>query len=258
MSRDGRSRFRITTWPAEVVGSVGVHQARHKLIEPGVVAWEPRPEWRGLEDEAFLRSLLDLDVEDEAAIVEYLNDHGVLTPVVSGELLALDAFVELIAESSAVRAKHGVGNVATIAEVRFKLQVARALTQHWLAHVEGNDVRRAWTDAGFAVPSQRAAWEAFTSELNRGLRPFQTLVVVEGLTGVPRDVDLFSGLCLQLRDAITEALPPSWCANETCGRPFIRQEGRAEYGQYRTKGVQYCSRNCARAQAQREYRRRQR
>jgi hypothetical protein len=44
------------------------------------------------------------------------------------------------------------------------------------------------------------------------------------------------------------------CQNETCGRFFIRQYGRAEHGMSKRQGVMYCSTHCAQAKAARAYR----
>jgi hypothetical protein len=54
-----------------------------------------------------------------------------------------------------------------------------------------------------------------------------------------------------------QEIPARLCANETCNRWFVFQDGRAEKAQHRKTGVLYCTDKCARAQAQREYRRRQ-
>jgi len=63
----------------------------------------------------------------------------------------------------------------------------------------------------------------------------------------------------QIVDAILldrfSAVEPRECANETCSNTFIAQGGTPRKGAH-IKGVMYCTPECARAQAQRAYRRR--
>ena len=69
---------------------------------------------------------------------------------------------------------------------------------------------------------------------------------------------LYPVCCLELYNHIVEQAQLRTCTNETCGRLFVRQSGRAMHGQNRTTGVMYCTAQCAKAQAQRMYRRRKR
>jgi hypothetical protein len=69
---------------------------------------------------------------------------------------------------------------------------------------------------------------------------------------------VYSVSFLQMYNHMVERATLRRCANEPCSKSFVRQRGRAKYGQHKTQGVQYCSRECARAQAQRELRRRRR
>ncbi|WP_433080072.1 hypothetical protein ACQP1P_41945 [Dactylosporangium sp. CA-052675] len=73
-----------------------------------------------------------------------------------------------------------------------------------------------------------------------------------------RQPSVYAVSFLQMYNHICESAVVRTCANEACRRNFVRQRGRAQYGQHRTEGVKYCTRNCARAQAQRELRRRRR
>ena len=64
------------------------------------------------------------------------------------------------------------------------------------------------------------------------------------------ELNLHALCCLELFNHVAAGNDFPRCANESCARLFVRDE-RA-----RRRGMRYCSRTCARAQAQREFRRR--
>ncbi len=95
--------------------------------------------------------------------------------------------------------------------------------------------------------------------MNSGLSVFA--VHVETLPGLRASLtrplpNLYNAACLQLVHYLTDDAKVSRCANERCGRPFTRQRGLAKYGQHRSRGVRYCSHLCAKAQSERDRRRR--
>lgn len=103
-----------------------------------------------------------------------------------------------------------------------------------------------------------AVWGFLKTMLEAGLLPLHPRLLSPGEPSSPEDVfsrvPLYSVCCLELFNHIAEHATYRQCANQTCGRTFVRQSGRAVAGQHRTEGVKYCSSHCARAQAQRDHR----
>jgi hypothetical protein len=171
-------------------------------------------------------------------------------------------------------------------QIARRLRLVRAAVNHFVAYHEHTDVMKAWTSEGFEArvehqftkfdmphppdvthvveSSEADAWRLFVAvhaQLLRDHIPNLTAWLAHGsaslrIAALPSSIA--TALMVQLHNLIVDGITIRRCANETCGRPFARQRGRARKGQHRTSGVIYCDAACGKAQMQREYRRRNR
>ncbi len=225
--------------------------------------------------ELFLRELLDLDVNDDQAVAEFTSTAGLLAhpnwrryvvPVRRDDRFERQLRKLFADHHPDVPLPHPRGDASSapmrhvfhVEEIQTHAECIRAATRFWVGHVSGaspSELQTVWPEEGFPSPTLRTAWNTFESVLNAGLRDQQVRINVSPRADEPA-FSLYPSLCLQLWNLIDEGAVPRRCGNETCNSPFVRQRDGAEHGQFHTKGVLYCSRTCARAQAQREYRRR--
>jgi hypothetical protein len=266
MSATDEDRFRITTWPGVVVPvppvtKLEVEAKGDYFVYARTVTKSPLPE------ELAIRGLLAVDWQDRESVAAFVREHGAISYTAQKSKLLVD-----VNEPQRPPGAKGVywGHVAA------HLWQAQLLASHVLAHLEGEYVHPVWEQFGLAnrQPKKRPArqreaeeqlaWGNFQQALNLGLEWYHARVelVIAFPTFDPMPmsgiapIGLYSGLCMQILNLLTEGIPSNQCANTKCGQRFIRQQGRAEAGQYRTTGVDYCSLRCARNQMQRNYRNR--
>ncbi len=170
----------------------------------------------------------------------------------------------------------------TIQEFRWAARCMKDLVQvHWCLREQRKPTEFDWENPliQYDIELQRAGegegfWRDFEMEdflsetLELGLSGFSPRVVTRDDLRPRRprhwaeqfaaSNDLWAVCCLELFNHIAQQATYKVCANERCGRPFVHQHGRSEYGQRRRAGVRFCSNTCARAQAQRAYKRRAR
>jgi hypothetical protein len=155
-----------------------------------------------------------------------------------------------------------------IGELRVHAEFLRNAVHVWDALSSGHGLEElagSW-EGVFGLPQLLAqGWELETAAqtfleetLNAALAEFHARVRVGVLGDGPVDpeVTLYEAMALQLFNDIAERTPYQHCAR--CGQPFLRQRGRAKFGQHRRIGTMYCSERCANAQKQQAYRDRRR
>lgn len=168
-----------------------------------------------------------------------------------------------------------------VAEVAFCVDIVRALGEHVDLALSMEATSPVWQRRGLLEESEAMklihrvgpdrtafedelpetiAWKCFSDFINPGLAELSPRVVPPHLDSEPdfeHVKDAWVASCVLLFNDLAEGIPYKRCADETCGRVFRFQLGRATRHDRagRSHGVVYCSPGHARNQSQRERRR---
>jgi hypothetical protein len=265
-----QSRCPITVWPNTALPEVDVERRQLLVSDGGELRWFDALDPEPLPLEWVLWELADIDLDNDHALSDLLEHRGVISwpyfdrAYVPRRLHSHLASAPTAQERRQPRWWENRGD-ATLEDARWWLKTARALARSWSYADVGQDPASAWDREGFETISEDDLWAQFTLALDCGLIHFRAraefLKVFPGghehTYGAPR-VGLYSAACRQIFNLIVNDETARRCESKTCGRIFVHQIGGATQGKYRSKGrLLFCSPSCARAETQRQYRRRE-
>lgn len=273
-------QYRPTVWPGSAL-PVPTVRVPSQVERVGYCWLYLRGEPREVElpVDFYLREPAEVDYEDVDALIDFTTRWGRFGHVLNSDIGGIAIFEHLelqaqergwlhdsyitergrLADGLELGREAGAEDwrpqLVNVFEVRERIRRLRRLGDHVALWQLGEDVAEAWTD----VWADESPWWLFEEHLNLALTAFQARVTITDRPSIAlAPVTGFSAGALQLFNDLSVATPWHICANERCphGGVFTRQRGRSEYGQHRTVGLKYCSRECAKAQAARERRRR--
>jgi hypothetical protein len=290
------ARFRTTVWPGVLppvteIDTLGPYYLDGDIIRLDLEYADIRTV--AIPDELYLRELRDLDLTDPTAIIAFTNAYGRLghlPPMHSRgyanskrsdepepppldrhliRLLGVDVPDERELDWDSWHTE-----VVTHSSIEHRGPIESGLViTDGLQHI---DAFRAWAEAFHIlvdIYDRYARLQAEEDEvlnlaliLTELLQPFSPTIQIHHDSDLDAVFDPFedtyprleSILGLQMYRHLAAEDVYLRCENEPCGRLFVHQRGRAKHDQYRGIGVKYCSKNCAKAQAERERRRRNR
>ena len=245
-----------------------------------------------LPDELVLRELMALRLDDEPGLLAFVSQYGRLGKRGYRQFSHIGRLPEGLTELQRTAAfgafllYDSIGGGEWLTPQDFyshDAMLGELDTQHvmefWVHATMLRDAVRLWlfSTGAMELGQVQEAWESISRCPESEDEAVTSLaeIVTEGVSVVTAKVEvhdteteksllvwasrvwpiLYPALSAQLFNLIAESAVPLTCANETCHKYFVRQRDRSKFGQYRTRGVLYCSKNCAQAQTQREIRR---